>query len=68
MGHRQIVQNQIRVRKTRSRLIRPRVYQPFMLNTTEHEIFIAHINQILENTDFLALKLSDVVFILLLNV
>ena len=38
-----------------------------MLNSTEHEISPVQINKVLEK-GFLALKLSDVVFIMLINV
>ena len=44
----------------------PEVIKLFMLNSTEHEISTAYKN---ENTDkYLALSLSDVVFILPINV
>ena len=40
-----------------------------MLNSTEHEISTAHINlNATKITDFLAFKVSDVVFIMLINV
>ena len=40
-----------------------------MLNSTEHEIYTAHINKnATKITDFLAFKVSDVEFIMLINV
>ena len=39
-----------------------------MLNLIEHEIPTTHKTKMLTNKDFFSLKLSDVVFILLLNV
>ena len=39
-----------------------------MLNTNEHEISIAHKTKMLKNEDFLAFKLSDIVFIMQINV
>ena len=39
-----------------------------MLNSTEHEISTAHKTTVLKNRQFLAFKLSDVIFIMLINV
>ena len=41
----------------------------FMLSSTEHENLTAHSNKLVNNKDnFFALKLLDIVFILLINV
>ena len=39
-----------------------------MLNSTRHEISTAHKNKMLQNKDFFAFKLSDVLFIMLIHV
>ena len=39
-----------------------------MLNSAEHKISAAHKTKMLKHTVFLDLKLSDVVFIMLINV
>ena len=39
-----------------------------MLNSTEHGILTAHKTKVLKHMSFLALKVSDVAFILLTNV
>ena len=52
-------------------ITRPRGYKRFfMLNSTEHELSTAHKNEYYNRQmkKFLALSLSDIVFIMLINV